>query len=34
MALNQGEAASAAQTIDSVLERPWELWKQRVAKER
>lgn len=32
--LNEQEAASATQTIDGVLERPWELWKQRVAKDR
>ena len=29
--LNEREAANAAETIDGVLERPWELWKQRVA---
>jgi HCOMODA/2-hydroxy-3-carboxy-muconic semialdehyde decarboxylase len=30
--LNEREAANAAETIDGVLERPWELWRQRVAK--
>jgi ribulose-5-phosphate 4-epimerase/fuculose-1-phosphate aldolase len=28
--LSEREAINAAQTIDTVLERPWELWKQRV----
>jgi len=32
--LTEGEAASAARTIDGVLERPWELWRQGVAKRR
>ena len=30
--LNEGEAAAAAATIDSVLERPWGLWKQRASR--
>src|SRR5262245_57751600 len=29
--LTEAEAASAARTIDSVLDRPWELWKKRVS---
>lgn len=28
--LNEREAINAAETIDTVLERPWELWRQRV----
>jgi HCOMODA/2-hydroxy-3-carboxy-muconic semialdehyde decarboxylase len=32
--LNEREAASAAATIDTVLDRPWELWKSRVSGER
>ena len=30
--LNEREAASAAKTIDSVLDRPWDLWKKSVGK--
>jgi len=29
--LNAAEAASAAATNDQMVERPWELWKKRVA---
>lgn len=32
--LNEGEAAAAAATIDSVLERPWNLWKKRATRAR
>jgi HCOMODA/2-hydroxy-3-carboxy-muconic semialdehyde decarboxylase len=32
--LNEGEAAAAARTIDSVLDRPWELWKKKVIRDR
>ena len=30
--LNEQEAANAARTIDSVIDRPWDLWKKKAAK--
>ena len=30
--LNEGEAANATQTINGVLDRPWDLWKQGVTR--